>query len=118
MAAVEAADVVVIGTGFGGAIPAYYLSAGGARVVMLERGPRFASEDFTQDLRLSRTFVIRQGWRLTLVGEVFNLLNTPNLQGYTGDLTNPGFGQPISRVDQAFGSGGPRAVQLGLKMSF
>src|SRR5207244_3366649 len=52
MAAVETTDVVVIGTGFGGAIPAYYLSAAGARVVMLERGPRFASEDFTQDLRL------------------------------------------------------------------
>src|SRR5207248_1239102 len=34
------------------AIPAYYLSAGGARVVMLERGPRLATADFTQDLRL------------------------------------------------------------------
>jgi enediyne biosynthesis protein E9 len=43
MAAVETTDVVVIGTGFGGAIPAYYLSAGGARVVILERGPRLAS---------------------------------------------------------------------------
>jgi len=52
MAAVETTDVVVIGTGFGGAIPAYYLSAGGARVVMLERGPRLATADFTQDLRL------------------------------------------------------------------
>ncbi|HEY3188162.1 MAG TPA: GMC family oxidoreductase, partial [Solirubrobacteraceae bacterium] len=38
--------------GFGGAIPAYYLSAAGARVVMLERGPRLATADFTQDLRL------------------------------------------------------------------
>jgi len=38
MAAVETTDVVVIGTGFGGAIPAYYLSAGGARVVMRDRG--------------------------------------------------------------------------------
>ncbi len=52
MAAVETTDVVVIGTGFGGAIPAYYLSAAGARVVMLERGPRLRTEDFTQDLRL------------------------------------------------------------------
>ena len=39
MSAVETTDVVVIGTGFGGAIPAYNLAAGGARVVMLERGP-------------------------------------------------------------------------------
>jgi choline dehydrogenase-like flavoprotein len=48
----ETVDVVVIGTGFGGAIPGYYLSAGGARVVMLERGPRFGAEDFTHDLQL------------------------------------------------------------------
>src|SRR5207248_637656 len=52
MATVETTDVVVIGSGFGGAIPAYYLSAAGARVVILERGPRLATEDFTQDLRL------------------------------------------------------------------
>jgi choline dehydrogenase-like flavoprotein len=48
----ETADVVVIGTGFGGAIPGYYLSAGGARVVMLERGPRLGAADFQQSLQL------------------------------------------------------------------
>ncbi len=52
MPAAETTDVVVIGTGFGGSIPAYYLSAAGARVIMLERGPRLATADFTQDLRL------------------------------------------------------------------
>src|SRR6185436_5563076 len=50
--ATETADVVVIGTGFGGSIPAYYLAAGGARVVMLERGPRLAAGDFTHDFQL------------------------------------------------------------------
>src|SRR5439155_1765770 len=50
--AVETTDVVVIGTGFGGAIPGYYLAAGGAGVVMLERGPRLATEDFTHNLQL------------------------------------------------------------------
>jgi choline dehydrogenase-like flavoprotein len=44
VSAVETADVVVIGTGFGGAIPAYNLAAGGASVVMLERGPEVATE--------------------------------------------------------------------------
>jgi choline dehydrogenase-like flavoprotein len=48
----ETADVVVIGTGFGGSIPGYYLAAGGARVVMLERGPRLSSAEFVQSLRL------------------------------------------------------------------
>jgi hypothetical protein len=78
----------------------------------------FGDSYFTLDLRLSRNFIIREGWRLTLLAEVFNLLNIANLQGHTGDLTNAGFGQPTSRVDQAFGSGGPRAFQLGLKMGF
>lgn len=49
---VETTDVVVVGTGFGGAIPAYNLAAGGARVVMLERGPEVATEEFAQDLRI------------------------------------------------------------------
>lgn len=52
MSAVETTDVVVIGSGFGGAIPAYHLSAGGARVVVLERGPWLRAEEFDQDLLL------------------------------------------------------------------
>jgi len=50
--ATETTDVLVIGTGFGGSIPAYYLAAGGAKVVMLERGPRLASQEFTHDLQI------------------------------------------------------------------
>jgi choline dehydrogenase-like flavoprotein len=49
---VETTDVVVVGTGPGGAIPGFHLAAGGARVVFLERGPWLRTEDFTQDLRL------------------------------------------------------------------
>ena len=46
----ETTDVLIIGTGFGGSIPGYYLAAGGARVIMLERGPRLASSEFTQSM--------------------------------------------------------------------
>ena len=49
---VEAADVVVIGTGPGGAIPGFHLAAAGAKVVFLERGPWLETEDFTHDLQL------------------------------------------------------------------
>jgi choline dehydrogenase-like flavoprotein len=49
---VESADVAVIGSGFGGAIPAYHCAAAGARVIVLERGPRLATSDFTQDMAL------------------------------------------------------------------
>src|SRR5262249_27246054 len=70
------------------------------------------------DLRLSRSFVYRERWRLSLIGEVFNLYNKANLSDYSGDLTSSGFGQPTSRFTQVFGSGGPRAFQLGARVSF
>ena len=49
---VESTDVVVVGSGFGGAIPAYHLAAGGAEVVVLERGPWLSSEEFDHDFLL------------------------------------------------------------------
>ncbi|MCG8925468.1 FAD-dependent oxidoreductase [Lentzea sp. CC55] len=49
---VEQTDVVVIGSGFGGAITAYHLAAGGARVVVLERGPWLQADEFDHDFRL------------------------------------------------------------------
>jgi hypothetical protein len=70
------------------------------------------------DLRLSRSFVFQDRGRLSLIGEVFNLYNKANLTGYSGDLTSAAFGQPISRATQVFGSGGPRAFQLAMRVSF
>jgi hypothetical protein len=71
------------------------------------------------DLRLSRSFLFRERWRLSLIGEAFNLYNAANLSGYSGDLTNATtFGQPTSRATQVFGSGGPRAFQLAMRVSF
>lgn len=55
---------------------------------------------------------------MSLIGEVFNLYNKANLSGYSGDLTSATFGQPTSRTTQAFGSGGPRAFQLAMRVSF
>lgn len=45
---VERTDVVVIGTGFGGAIAAARLALAGHRVVILEKGKRWDSADFKQ----------------------------------------------------------------------
>ncbi|MGK5552257.1 GMC family oxidoreductase N-terminal domain-containing protein [Actinomadura kijaniata] len=56
MTAVERTDVLVIGSGFGGAIAAYHLAAGGARVVMLERGPWLDTEDFEHDFKLGASY--------------------------------------------------------------
>jgi hypothetical protein len=70
------------------------------------------------DLRLSRTFLFRDRWRLSVIGEVFNVCNVANLSGYSGDLTAAGFGQPTSRATQVFGSAGPRAFQLAMRARF
>jgi hypothetical protein len=67
---------------------------------------------------VSRSFLFRQRWRLLLIGEAFNLYNAANLSDYSGDLTKGSFGQPTSRATQVFGSGGPRAFQLGARISF
>ncbi len=60
-----------------------------------------------------------RGARLMLFGEVFNLFNTANLVNYGGNLLEPStFGQPAGRFSQVFGSGGPRAFQVGTRLSF
>jgi hypothetical protein len=69
-------------------------------------------------MRLSRSLLFHERWRLSLIGEVFNLYNKANLSGYSGDLTSTAFGQPSSRATQIFGSGGPRAFQLAMRVNF
>ncbi|GIF16422.1 FAD-dependent oxidoreductase [Actinoplanes teichomyceticus] len=56
MSAVESTDVLIIGSGFGGAIAAYHLAAGGARVVVLERGPWLSAEEFEHDFKLGSSY--------------------------------------------------------------
>ena len=58
----------------------------------------------------------RLEWQI--FGEVFNVLNTANLSGYADNLLAPGFGQPTARFSNVFGTGGPRAFQLGTRISF
>jgi choline dehydrogenase-like flavoprotein len=41
-------DVVIIGSGYGGSIPAARLAAAGLKVLVLERGPRLATSDLKQ----------------------------------------------------------------------
>ncbi len=79
----------------------------------------FGQNFYSQDMRLSRIFRYRERYKLTVFGEVFNLFNIANLSGYSGNLRETAlFGQPTERVDQVFGSGGPRAFQLGARFEF
>ena len=56
MSSIEKTDVLVVGSGFGGSIAAYHLAAGGARVVVLERGPWLQSTDFDHDYLLGSSY--------------------------------------------------------------
>jgi len=69
------------------------------------------------DLRLSRTFVFAERWRLRIIGEVFNMYNAANLSGYSNDLTTPAFGQPTARFTQLLGCIGPGAFQPAARIS-
>lgn len=86
--------------------------------VTLPANFEFGDRLLTHDLRLSREFLFWERCRLTAIGEVFNLFNIANLSGRSGDLLSSGFGQPTLRVNQVFGSGGPRAFQLAVRASF
>jgi Carboxypeptidase regulatory-like domain len=94
--------------------------AKGAIIPPIVLPSQFALGDslFTQDLRLSRDLHIADRWRLSLIGEAFNVLNIANLSGRSGNLLAPGFGEPTSRITQVFGSGGPRSFQLAARVSF
>lgn len=80
-----------------------------------------------QDFRVTKNFVYTERYRFGIFGEVFNAFNIFNLRGYgsTLDIRNPNplaqtyaFGQPTQRALQTFGSAGPRAFQVGARVSF
>ena len=82
---------------------------------------------FSQDFRLTKAFSYKERYKLNIFVEMFNAFNIANLSGYGSTLdvksANPAaqvyaYGQPTQRVIQTFGSGGPRAVQVGARLSF
>jgi hypothetical protein len=96
-------------------------TAGGQQAPVLTLPDHFAFNDnfATLDVRLERPFAIGPSVHLTAIVEIFNVLNTANFTNYGSNLAAPSsFGQPLSRVGQAFGSGGPRSAQLGLRLNF
>ena len=70
------------------------------------------------DMRLTRIIKLNERLRLSLIAEGFNIFNVSNLGGYTGNLRSADFGQPTTRLNQVFGTGGPRAFQFAAKVNF
>ncbi|MFE4582182.1 GMC family oxidoreductase N-terminal domain-containing protein [Streptomyces chartreusis] len=88
----QTTDVLVVGSGFGGAIPAYYLAAGGARVTILERGPRLAAADFTHSMRLgtyNKIVDVIRGEGVTVVAG--NCVGGGSVIYFAASLRAPGF---------------------------
>jgi hypothetical protein len=100
---------------------------------------RFNDSFNSLDLRLSRSFSLSERVRLEAILECFNVFNVTNILGvsksnYSGfsnvlardssDPADPGFlrsssfGHALTTAGGVFGSGGPRALQLGARLSF
>ncbi|HLG98604.1 MAG TPA: carboxypeptidase regulatory-like domain-containing protein [Bryobacteraceae bacterium] len=78
---------------------------------------QFGDPTLDTDVRLTKEFAYRERYRLSLFGEAFNAFNIANLTGYSY-VIGPSFGQPTARFNQVFGSGGPRALQVGGRITF
>jgi len=81
---------------------------------VFSNGDRF----FSTDLRVTKAVPIREGISVNLAVEGFNIFNIANLTNYNAILNQPAFGQPTDRINQVFGSGGPRAFQISARLRF
>jgi outer membrane receptor protein involved in Fe transport len=100
---------------------------------------RFNDSFNALDVRLSWSAALGARARLTAMLEVFNLFDVTNVLGTTtlnysgftnalvrdsndpttsGYLRSSSFGTPVSTAGGVFGSGGPRALQLGARVTF
>jgi hypothetical protein len=118
-------------------------AAGGVKGVLLPLvgdDARFSDSFDSLDLRVSRSFKLGAvARRLEVLAECFNVFNVTNMLGvsttnYSGfsnvlvrdsdDPTDPGylrsssFGRAVTTAGGVFGSGGPRAFQLGARITF
>ncbi|MCB1019013.1 MAG: TonB-dependent receptor, partial [Acidobacteria bacterium] len=77
------------------------------------------------DLGLHKRFSLTESVGLQVRGELFNLFNTPNFAPPVNNLANAQFGRPTQMLNRSIGGlnalyqiGGPRSVQLGLRLEF
>src|SRR4051794_26774711 len=115
----ERADVVIVGTGFGGSITAYRLAelyrAAGAdpkAIVMLERGKRLGHRDFRQSMHidhLSNVYNLIQGQGAQVV--VGNAVGGSSNLYLAASLRSPS--ETFERRDRRMGDGPERRMWPG-----
>jgi len=111
----------------------------GVPLPLVSEDARFSDSFNSLDLRLSRRFALTRSFSLEGVVECFNVLNVTNILGFSNtnysgfanvlardssDPSDPGFmrsssfGRALTTAGGVFGSGGPRAFQIGLRAQF
>jgi len=83
------------------------------------------------DIAVRRDFRIFEGVKLQFRGEAFNVTNTANFGGMSGNLTSGTFGRSTAMLGRALGTGGtnggfnpifqiggPRSLQFSLRLTF
>jgi outer membrane receptor protein involved in Fe transport len=111
----------------------------GAPLPLVSESARFNDGFNALDLRVSRPFQVGARTRIEPVLELFNVFNVTNILGTTnvnysgfnnvlvrdddnpaspGFLTSSSFGRAVNTAGGVFGSGGPRALQLAVRVSF
>ncbi len=76
---------------------------------------------FALNLSLSKTFRVGERFRAEFRAETFNFTNTPEFSNPQGSLTNASFGYVTGTVGSGTGvngTGGGRALQLGVRVLF
>ena len=111
----------------------------GVPMPLVSGDARFNDRFDSLDLRIARPFRIGETLRVEPMLEIFNVFNVTNILGFSNtnysgftnvlvrdseDPANPGFmtsssfGKPVSTAGGVFGSGGPRAAQLAVRVLF
>jgi Carboxypeptidase regulatory-like domain/TonB dependent receptor-like, beta-barrel len=111
----------------------------GTLLPLVSGDARFGDGFDSLDLRLSKSFSFGQRAKVEGIVECFNVFNVTNILGVTttnysgfsnvlvrdsddpndpGYLRSTSFGKPITTAGGVFGSGGPRAFQLGVRLTF
>ncbi len=84
----------------------------------LPAGYEFGDWFSSQDVRLTKKFTFKDRYQFSVFAEMFNIFNIANLSGFNFNLNSGSFGLPTQRQTQVFGSGGPRALQVGGRFTF
>ncbi len=103
-----------------------FLQQNGPALFSVPDDAQFSDSFHSFDMRLGKTFKITEQVHIEGMGEIVNLFNVTNILGvsntnYSGFgnvLGSSSFGRPLTTAGGVFGSGGPRAFQLGARVTF